>query len=420
MRKILIFVSVMIILMIFTGCEESSTNGNTNPGVPVLPVPSIGKTGVGNVTQLGWSCEDADGDALTYTVYMGKTEELSVVASDISENYFVPDTLDYSQRYYWKVRANDGKSTTSSSRWWFKTVEENVPPTVPASPVPADSLIDTSVNQLFRWYCYDINGDAISFDFCLGKDENPPVYASDLTDYQFTIDNLDYHTRYYWQVIAKSAGMVTEGPVWTFETRYYNYPPSVPHTPFPQNGSESVSTASRISWNCSDPENDALQYDIYFSTDSNPQLVMQGATSTTYFPQNLEPLTTYYWRIDAWDGNNYSNGPIWSFTTGDPNNPPNAPYMPWPSNGATGESIHAMLRWTCSDPDGDPLMYKVYFSVVPNLNEDHVIAIGITEQNWELATLTYGTTYYWKVMAHDGELSATSETWSFTTETFNP
>jgi hypothetical protein len=79
-----------------------------------------------------------------------------------------------------------------------------------------------------------------------------------------------------------------------------------------------------------------------------------------------------------------------------------------------------MLRWTCSDPDGDPLMYKVYFSVVPNLNEDHVIAIGITEQNWELATLTYGTTYYWKVMAHDGELSATSETWSFTTETFNP
>ncbi len=418
MKRILIFLFVLIAAALFMGCDDSPTDGNSAPGVPQFPTPVDGATSVGNITTLRWSCEDVDGDDLTYTVYIGKTETLTIVASEISETFFVPDTLDYSQRYYWKVRANDGEETTMSTRWRFNTVEENIPPTLPANPVPSDSVSDASVEQLFRWYCYDINGDAISCDFYLGKDTDPPLVAENLENYEYAVINLDYHTMYYWRIVAKSANMTTEGPLWSFETRYYNYPPEVPHTPYPHSGTIDVSTNSRLSWNCDDPEDDDLTYDIYLGTDSNPQLVVLGYGSMTYYPVSLNPLTTYYWRIDSWDGNNYSHGPIWQFTTGDPNNPPNAPTWPWPEDGAIGESIYAMLRWTCSDPDGDDLMYKVYFGVVPNLNEDHVIALGITDENWELGVLNYNTTYYWKITAHDGEMTATSATWSFTTETF--
>jgi hypothetical protein len=338
------------------------------------------------------------------------------VATGLTETSYQPEPLLYSQRYYWRVKANDGKDTTSGATWRFNTVEENMPPTLPGNPVPADSLIDTPIDMLFRWYCYDINGDDLTFDFCLGKDENPDVVASDLTTLQYQMTNLDYHSMYYWRVIAKTSQHSTEGPLWCFETKYYNYPPTIPHTPFPSSGSMGVSTNTRLSWNSSDIEGDELTYDIYMSTDSNPAIAEQGWSSKTWYPDNLEPLTTYYWRIDAWDGNHYSHGPIWEFTTGDPNNPPNQPTMPWPADGATGESIYAMLRWSCSDPDGDELMYKVYFGVVPVLNEDHVIALGITDENWELGTLNFNTTYYWKITAHDGEMTSTSDTWSFTTE----
>jgi hypothetical protein len=91
--------------------------------------------------------------------------------------------------------------------------------------------------------------------------------------------------------------------------------------------------------------------------------------------------------------------------------------MPWPADLAVGESIHAMLRWTCNDPDGDNLVYKVYFGINPNLNESNVVAMGIEEATWELGTLFYNTTYYWKITANDGELGVTGLTWRFTTGT---
>jgi hypothetical protein len=420
MKRILIFLIVVLTALLFTGCDSNNSDGNSAPGVPQFPVPSDGATSVGNVTELSWTCEDPDGDALTYTVYLGGADDLHVVASDISDNFFTLDTLDYSKRYYWNIKASDGKETTAGAQWRFNTIEENVPPTTPASPIPADSLIDTSVNQLFRWYSYDINGDDVTFDFCLGKEENPPVIAWDLSEMMFDVTNLDYHTFYYWKVISHSAGMTTEGPTWCFETKYYNYPPEIPHTPFPHSETTGVSTNTSLSWNCSDEEDDDLIYDIYMGTETNPQLVVLGYGSMTYYPDSLEALTTYYWRVDAWDGNNYSHGPIWEITTGDPNNPPNVPEMPWPVDGAVGESIYAMLRWSCSDPDGDDLMYKVYFGITEDLTEDHVIALGIVDENWELGTLAFGTTYYWKVTAHDGEMMATSGTWNFTTQTFAP
>ena len=420
MKRVLLFLIVIMVALFFSACDSSNPNGNSAPDVPQFPFPADGATSIGNVTELSWSCDDQDGDPLTYTVYLGRTEALNVVASGISETYFTLDTLDYSQRYYWKVKANDGKEITSGAQWRFNTVEENMPPTIPANPVPADSIFDLEIDQLCRWYSYDINGDDVTFDFCLSKDENPEVFAANLTQMQYQVHNLDYHTVYYWKIIAKSAGMISEGPTWSFETRYYNYPPAIPHNPYPYTGTSGVSTNSRLSWNCSDPEDDDLVYDIYLGTETNPQLVVQGYSSMTYYPDSLAALTTYYWRVDVWDGNNYSHGPIWEITTGDPNNPPNVPEMPWPEDRAVGESIYAMLRWSCSDPDGDDLMYKVYFGITEDLTEDHVIALGITDENWELGTLSYNTKYYWKITAHDGEMTSTSETWNFTTEIFNP
>ena len=52
--------------------------------------------------------------------------------------------------------------------------------------------------------------------------------------------------------------------------------------------------------------------------------------------------------------------------SGGGNNPPNQPSNPNPVNGATGRPVNLTMTWTCTDPDGNPLTYDVYFGTNNN------------------------------------------------------
>ncbi|SFH12095.1 S-layer homology domain-containing protein [Desulfotomaculum arcticum] len=105
-----------------------------------------------------------------------------------------------------------------------------------------------------------------------------------------------------------------------------NKDPKQPETPAPANGAEKVKLLPFLNWSCSDPDGDALTYDIYFGTDQTQvenlnQSVKKetGHYSTTYLPGQLDSLTTYYWRIVAKDEKGgQAVGPLWRFTTKEP------------------------------------------------------------------------------------------------------
>ena len=148
-----------------------------------------------------------------------------------------------------------------------------------------------------------------------------------------------------------------------------NTPPNQATNPNPANGAENQALNTTLSWNCSDPNGDPLTYDVYFGTSTNPAVVSSGQSGATYNPGQLENNTTYYWKIVANDGNGgTSTSPIWSFTTvgSTGNNPPNQPANPNPMNGAVNQNINTTLSWSCSDPNGDPLTYDVYFGTSNN------------------------------------------------------
>jgi uncharacterized protein (TIGR02145 family) len=95
-----------------------------------------------------------------------------------------------------------------------------------------------------------------------------------------------------------------------------NLPPTTPSNPIPPDDATDISINQSLSWSCSDPEGDPITYDIYFSTDSNPQLAASSQSSNTYFPGSLETWTKYYWKIVASDNQgNSKSGPLWEFTT---------------------------------------------------------------------------------------------------------
>jgi len=97
------------------------------------------------------------------------------------------------------------------------------------------------------------------------------------------------------------------------------------------------------------------------------------------------------------------------------NNPPNTPSSPSPSNHATDVSIAADLSWSGGDPDaGDTVTYDVYFgtTTTPPLASNDQLAT-----TYDPGTLSYSTTYYWKIVATDNHGSSTEgPIWDFTTQ----
>jgi chitodextrinase len=101
------------------------------------------------------------------------------------------------------------------------------------------------------------------------------------------------------------------------------------------------------------------------------------------------------------------------------NNPPNAPSNPKPSNGANNVDNNKKLSWSCSDPDGDPLSYDVYFG---NITSPPLVSSGQTAKSYDPpGAMVYGGTYYWQIVAHDDKGASTSGAeWSFSVETSEP
>ena len=112
--------------------------------------------------------------------------------------------------------------------------------------------------------------------------------------------------------------------MWSDAANYVPFVPLPPDEPLyssPSNGSAGVSTSAQLTWE-GGPW--AYTYDIYFGTTPNPPLLTSnrelGSPNSgqpeTYVVNNLQPGTTYYWRVvgKTW-AQVTTSGVTWSFTT---------------------------------------------------------------------------------------------------------
>jgi len=141
-----------------------------------------------------------------------------------------------------------------------------------------------------------------------------------------------------------------------------NNPPEKPSSPYPANGAINVSITTTLSWQCSDMDNDALTYDVYFGTSSNPPKVANGISTNSYNPGTLQYSTTYYWKVVVWDEHGAKNeSEIWHFTTltnpSHENIPPTIK-INYPANGSTVYGA-LIIKGVANDEDGSIIKVEI-------------------------------------------------------------
>ncbi|UCF50493.1 MAG: DUF2341 domain-containing protein [Thermoplasmatales archaeon] len=396
---------------------------NSPPNTPSNPDPGDGQINVEIDAILSWTGGDPDGDDVTYNVFFeeGDSTPDELVSENQSGVSYDPGTLDFDTTYYWQIVSYDSCGASTNGPVWSFTTKVNNPPNIPSGPNPSDGATNVDVTIDLSWTGGDPDGDDVFYDVYFGDYSPPPKMVSNQSSTSYDPGTLDYDTTYYWKIIAwDEHGDTAEGPEWDFSTRTNN-PPNQPSNPNPANGATNVDPDADLSWTGGDPDSeDTVVYDVYFGTYSPPPLAYYGYNDTTYDPGTMPINTKHYWKIVARDNHGAeTEGPLWEFTT-KANNPPNQPSNPNPANGATNVDINTNISWTCSDPDGDPLTYDVYFEAEDS-SPDVLVSSNQSGTSYDPGTLDFSTTYYWQIIAWDeyGDFTA-GPIWSFTTSANNP
>jgi len=391
--------------------------------IPINPSPGNDTYGWALDTTLSWSKSQTPlGDDMLYDLYFGEDSVPTTVTAEGMENpeYTPTALLEQATTYKWQVYARDSYQPTGTSGdvWTFTTT---VPPDEPYNPSPADSEVNVLDSAELSWEdCTDPDGDNVTYDIFFGQD-NPDNMTkrtlSDPTDPTFDPPgSLDEGSSFFWQVQANDdKGATIKGPVWSF---YTGTPPSMPENPDLANGATNVPlNLEAFCWETSvDPDQDPITYSIKFGPNTLPSnYTATGLSDPCYYPSNLLPCTTYYWKITAETYNEPVHGPTWTFTT---TCAPTTPSSPSPSNGAVDTPLTPTLTWSvCTDPDSDSVTYDIYFGIPPipqtRANNDDLTSPTFTPP----VALQARVEYEWYVVAKDDKgAESVSTTWSFTTE----
>lgn len=105
---------------------------------------------------------------------------------------------------------------------------------------------------------------------------------------------------------------------------------------------------------------------------------------------------------------------------GTPNNTaPEPASSPIPTSGESAVPLDLELSWLASDADEDELTYDIYLFEAGQSSGNNLIASGLSDPNYSLSDLRYGTTYFWQVAVNDGTADPVfGEVWEFTTLPF--
>ena len=336
----------------------------------------------------------------------------STTNTDTYKGTYISNML-YGTMYYWRVCAVNAVDTSGwSSTWQFHTIDK----VVLYSPSNNSTGLSVSSRTL-QWYnnkgssSYIVQVDTTTnFNSVLLRNLSVSSSMTNTDTYKSTsITNMRYGTTYYWRVRAVNAAVDTSGwsAIWKFTTAYQLT--SGPTLISPVNDSVGATHSNiLLAWQAMDNVN-GYHYEVSTSS-SFENMVASGNTTLTFNVVRLQPSTTYYWRVQAYDNNgNSPYSTIWHFTTADVQLV--APVLLAPADNSTMTQSNITLSW--QDVFG-ALGYDIQLSI----DENFAFAVSnynTAATNFALSGLPENTTFFWRVRStNNNAQSEWSDIWQFT------
>jgi hypothetical protein len=265
-------------------------------------------------------------------------------------------------------------------------------------PQPEDGAALWETWAKFSWEPGD---GAVSHDIYLGEsfadvnEGTDDTFVKNQTDLLFIAgfpgypypDGLVPGTTYYWRVDeVESDGVKHKGDVWSFFVS-----PKTAYNPSPADGVALAATDATLSFA---PGFGVKLHQVYFGENfddvqaGTPDTFKGQIAVTNFDPGTLENNTTYYWRVDEFDGVSTLKGDVWSFTT-TPSGLGNIALEIWDNiaggsiNDLTGDTRYpgrpdstqliTELAW---DPDADNYGGRIYGWLYPPQTGDYTFWIA--------------------------------------------
>ncbi|MCD6345889.1 MAG: hypothetical protein J7L96_00570, partial [Bacteroidales bacterium] len=124
---------------------------------------------------------------------------------------------------------------------------------------------------------------------------------------------------------------------------------------------------------------------------------------------------SYDVKLEVKDSEDLRDVLTYTLVVGATNMAPNPPSNPLPDDNNADASTACTLEWSASDPEGDNLLYDVYFGENQNPTK---VASDVETSSYLCLPLEYTTDYYWKIVVKDpyGHV-VEGQVWHFTTNT---
>lgn len=141
-------------------------------------------------------------------------------------------------------------------------------------------------------------------------------------------DPADPQERGYWLsgyasdvLVGRQDGLVYLAEAHQLLTLHYNpdaspVPPPVPQFAAPADGQDGVALTVTLSWGPPPDPCNPPRYRVYLGLSNPPPLIGEVSGAPTLEVSGLQPLHTYYWRVEAIDRQgDRAEGPLWHFNT---------------------------------------------------------------------------------------------------------
>ncbi|MDE2236584.1 MAG: hypothetical protein KGK30_01725, partial [Elusimicrobia bacterium] len=382
------------------------------PSVPVESAPLGMVVQHSSAAALSWQASnDADGDPVTYTAYLGTNpNQLSAVGA-ANQPGFTTRSLAFGVTYYWQIVAADSYlglplQQTPAPVESFNLNLTNRPPAAFSVLSGTGTAVTRATSASLTWQpAVDPEGDAVVYDVSWGTSVQGMTTLGTTASTNWTVSGLGFGTTYYWTVRARdiyNAATPITGGTQTYTQSFLDTPPPAPAILGGTGnlGEHTLTPSATLSWGAvANAQGDPIGYRVYLSTASSGLSLVQDSTRTAYAMPGLAFGTTYYWAVAAYDPYGGTGmTPVQALNVYLKDTPPLPFAVLTGTSTVSTRATSQLLSWAPAvDPEGDPVAYELDLSTNPSA----LAAVQTSTATSFMLSFQFGTTYYWQVAAKD-------------------